>query len=64
MRFFAALFGIGAFALLASCAPLTPELPSGEDQQLDRPATLSGTPIPRNPLDEPDEATLPYVPGQ
>lgn len=47
-----------------SCAPLTPELPSGDEQQLDRPATLSATPIPRNPLDPPDEATQPYVPGQ
>lgn len=64
MRFLAALLGIGIFALLVSCAPLAPELPSGEEQQLDRPAMLSATPIPRNPLDAPDETTLPYVPGQ
>ncbi len=51
-------------AWLSSCAPLTPDLPSGDEQQLDRPATLSGTPIPHNPLDQPDEAALPYVPGQ
>jgi hypothetical protein len=55
---------LGSALVLASCAPFTPELPSGDEQQLNRPATLSGTPIPRNPLDAPDEATLPYVPGQ
>lgn len=53
----------GALSLLASCAPLDPELPSGDEQQLNRPATLGG-PAPHNPLDPPDEATLPYVPGQ
>ena len=50
--------------LLASCAPLAPELPSGDEQQLDRPATLPGTHRPGNPFDAPDEATLPQVPGQ
>lgn len=50
--------------VLASCAPLAPDLPSGDEQQVDRPATLSGTPAPANPLDVPDEATLKPVPGQ
>ena len=58
------LAGTSALLFCISCAPLSPELPSGNDQQLDRPATLSGTPIPRNPLDPPDEATQSYVPGQ
>ncbi len=48
---------------LAACAPLTPDLPSGDEQQLNRPGTLSGPP-PRNPLEDPDEATQSYVPGQ
>lgn len=55
---------IPIFGVLASCAPLAPELPSGDEQQLDRPASLSGTPPPANPLDVPDEATLRPVPGQ
>ena len=58
------LFGsILALALFPQCAPLDPELPSGDEQQLDRPSTLGGT-ARGNPLDAPDEATLPYVPGQ
>jgi hypothetical protein len=57
------LLGGCALGLLASCAPLDPDLPTGDEQQLNRPATLSGPP-PQNPLAEPDEATLPYVPGQ
>ena len=61
LRFLAAT---SALLFYTSCAPLTPDLPSGSEQQLDRPATLSGTPIPRNPLDPPDEATQSYVPGQ
>jgi hypothetical protein len=64
MRILSRPIEIGIFLLLASCAPFAPELPSGDEQQLDRPAMLSGTPLPRNPLDEPDEATQPYVPGQ
>jgi hypothetical protein len=62
-RFFPWCIGICAFSFFAGCASSTPDLPSGEEQQLDRPATLSGTPAP-NPLDVPDEATLPHVPGQ
>lgn len=50
---------ISALCMIAGCAPLDPELPSGGEQKLNRPATLSG-----NPLDTPDEATLPQVPGQ
>ncbi len=58
------LSGSCVLLFYSSCAPFTPELPSGDEQQLDRPATLSATPIPRNPLDTPDEATQSYVPGQ
>ncbi len=56
--------GIGALVVFAGCASFAPDLPSGEEQQLDHPATLSGTPAGPNPLDVPDEATLPHVPGQ
>jgi hypothetical protein len=57
------LVGGCALGLLASCAPLDPELPTGDEEQIDRPATLGGL-RPHDPLAEPDEATLPYVPGQ
>ncbi len=63
-RAFACGVGIGALVVFAGCASFAPDLPSGEEQQLDHPATLSGTPAGPNPLDVPDEATLPHVPGQ
>ncbi|MBA3831118.1 MAG: hypothetical protein H0X34_04330 [Chthoniobacterales bacterium] len=62
-KFLAFIAAGAALCILAGCAPLDPELPTGDQQQLNRPATLSGPP-PGNPLDTPDEATLPQVPGQ
>ncbi|HEY1770068.1 MAG TPA: hypothetical protein VGG02_07420 [Chthoniobacterales bacterium] len=53
----------GLFCFLSGCVSSDPDLPTGGEQQFDHPGTLSGPP-PRNPLDAPDEATLPPVPGQ
>lgn len=63
MKIFALLTAALALWSFSSCASSYSDLPTGEEQQLNQPGELSGTPPP-NPLDEPDETTLAPVPGQ
>ncbi len=59
-----AIFPLAAALLLfASCASSNPDLPSGDEQQLNQPGTLSGPP-PVDPFSRADDTTLPPVPGQ
>jgi PBP1b-binding outer membrane lipoprotein LpoB len=61
---FATLAIIGTLAIFfAGCASNDSAESAADQQQLDQPTTAPAAPH-GNPLDVPDEATLPHVPGQ
>ncbi|HEY2799652.1 MAG TPA: hypothetical protein VGI85_03595 [Chthoniobacterales bacterium] len=63
MKNFALLASGVALVLLTSCASNVPDASASEEEQIEQPARASQPPH-GNPLDVPDEATLPHVPGQ